>query len=392
MATRTTLEFLKTEAGAGLLLALAAALAIVWANSPFAAQYFALIHHPVTIQIGDFHQTMSVLQWIKNGLMAIFFFVVGLEIKQEVLRGELSNPRRLALPILAALGGVLVPAGVYLAFNAGSDGAPGGWPIPTATDIGFALSALAVAAPRLPPSLRIFLLTLAIVDDLVAVGLIGALFSQDFDLRMLVGATAALAVLAAMSRWKRAPFLFYAAALALLWAFTLKSGINPSVAGVAGALTIPIDPRRPSDPSVLQQFMERLHPYVAFLILPLFAFAAAGFPLSDLSGDALSGPIPVGIAAGLALGKPVGVFGAAALAIGLKLARRPSDARWLELFGVSILCGVGFTMSLFIGGLAFGDAAAQSAVRLGVVGGSLISTAAGVAVLAWAQRRRKGED
>ncbi|MDP3658577.1 Na+/H+ antiporter NhaA [Phenylobacterium sp.] len=388
MSTRSTLEFLKTETGSGLILVAAAGLAIAAANSPASSAYFAFVDHQVTIQIGAFDETMSVLKWIKNGLMAIFFFVVGLEIKYEVLRGELSNPRRLALPVLAAVGGVVIPALLYWAINAGPGGHPNGWPIPTATDIAFALAALAIAGPRLPPSLRVFLLTLAIADDLAAVVLIGVLFSTHIDWRTLAGAGATLAVLAAMSQWRRAPYFFYVAAFLLLWAFTLKSGVNTSLAGVAAALTVPLEPRRPGGASALHELMTALHPYVAFLILPLFAFAAAGFSLADGPPGAAFQPLPVGIAVGLFIGKAVGVFGAAALAIGLGLARRPTGARWTDLLGVSILCGVGFTMSLFIAGLAFADPLAQAQSRLGVVAGSLASALVGMAVLAWSQSRR----
>jgi NhaA family Na+:H+ antiporter len=393
MSTRATLAFLKTETGSGLILVLAAAAAIAMANSPLAEGYFAFVHRELTIQVGGFHETLSVLTWVKSGLMAIFFFVVGLEIKYEIFRGELSNPRRLALPILAALGGIVVPALVYLAFNQGPGGAPQGWPAPTATDIAFALAALAVAAPRLPPSLRVFLLTLAIVDDLAAVAMIGILFTREVHPWMLAGAGASLALLALMSRWKTAPYAFYAAALVMLWAFTLKSGLNTSLAAVAAAFTMPIDPRRAGEKGVLHQFMEGLHPYVAFLILPLFAFTAAGFSITGLGSGAVFGPVPVGLALGLFLGKQVGVFGATALAIGLKLARRPTGAKWLEIYGVSVLCGIGFTMSLYIGALTFdpNDSLAQSQVRLGVASGTLLSALVGMAVLAWATRSRKDD-
>lgn len=393
MSTRSTLEFLKTETGSGLLLVLAGLAAIAMANSPWAGAYHAFIEAPITIRIGGFSETMSVLKWVKNGLMAIFFFVVGLEIKYEILKGELSNPRRLALPVLAAVGGVVGPALIYLAINTRAGGAPQGWPTPTATDIAFALAALAVAGPRLPPALRIFLLTLAIVDDLVAVAFIGLLFTADIHWGMAAGAVAVLGVLALMSRWKTAPYVFYAVALLLLWGFASKSGINTSIAAVAAAFTIPIGPRRPGETGVLHRVMESLHPYVAFAILPLFAFTAAGFSVTGPEA-ALVTPMTVGLALGLFLGKQLGVFGAALLAIGLKLARRPTGARWLELYGVSLLCGIGFTMSLFIGGLAFdpADAAAQSQVRIGVAAGSILSTLAGMAVLAWAQARRRAEE
>ena len=390
MARRLTLDFLKTETASGVILTTAALLAVALANSPWADHYFAFIKHEITIQIGAFHEAKPVYRWIKEGLMAIFFFVVGLEIKHEILRGELSNPRRLALPVLAALGGMIAPAGVYLMLNLGQGGAPQGWPTPTATDIAFALAALAVAGPRLPSSLRIFLLTLAIADDLGAVALIAILFTSDVNMYALGGAAASIALMALMSKWKSAPYLFYAACFALAWAFCLKSGVNTSLAGVAAAMTVPIDPRKPGHEGPLKHFMESLHPYVAYLILPLFAFAAAGFSFQGLSLSTLANPVPLGIAMGLFVGKQIGVFGFSAAVIGLKLARRPTGAKWLELYGVSLLCGVGFTMSLFIGGLAFdpNDTLAQTEVRMGVIAGSVLSALVGMGVLAYAQRQR----
>jgi NhaA family Na+:H+ antiporter len=393
MAKRITLDFLKTESASGMILAVAALVAIALANSPWSGGYFRFIEASIPLQVGAFKETHSVLDWIKEGLMAIFFFVVGLEIKYEIVKGELANPRRLALPVLAAVGGMVGPALFYLMFNTGPQGAPSGWPTPVATDIAFALAALAVAAPRLPPTLRIFLLTLAIVDDLGAVLLIGVMFTGHVHLEAVGGALVSLALMALLGRWRQAPYLFYAIGFLLVWAFTLKSGISPSVAGVAAAATIPLGARKPGRPGVLEDFMEGLHPYVAFLILPLFAFAAAGFSVRDLGLGDLFGPVALGVAAGLVLGKPLGVFGATSLVIGLKLARRPTGAKWVELFGLSLLCGIGFTMSLFIGQLAFpgNDASHQAQVRLGVIAGSLISTLAGVAVLAWAQSRRTPE-
>jgi len=389
MARRITLDFLKTESASGLILAAAAAVAIVMANSPWARLYFGFISAPFTIQVGAFHETRTALDWVKQGLMAIFFFVVGLEIKYEILRGELANPRRLALPLLAALGGMAAPALIYLAVNGGAGGAPSGWPTPIATDIAFALAALAIAGPRLPPTLRVFLLTLAIVDDLGAVAVIGMVFSHGVKLAAAGGALVSLALMALVSRWRNAPYLFYALAFILVWAFTLKSGISTSVAGVAAAMTVPIEPRKPHRPGVLEDFMEGLHPYVAFLILPLFAFCAAGFSLRGVALSGLLGPVSLGVALGLFLGKALGVFGAAASLIGLKLGRRPTGATWVELFGVSLLCGVGFTMSLFVGALAFPDGPLAGQVRLGVLGGSLLSSAVGAAVLSWAQGRRR---
>lgn len=390
MAKRITLDFLKTESASGAILAAAAVAAIVMANSPADGLYFRFLSAPFTIQIGGFAETHPVLDWVKEGLMAIFFFVVGLEIKYEVLRGELANPRRLALPIFAALGGMVAPALVYLALNAGTGGAPHGWPTPVATDIAFAMAALAVAGPRLPSTLRVFLLTLAIVDDLGAVAIIGTVFTDHVRIAALTAALAALALMGLLTRWRGAPYLFYALGFLIVWGFTLKSGISTSVAGIAAAMTIPIGPRKPGRPGVLEDFMESLHPYVAYLILPLFAFCAAGFDFGRLTLGDLFGPISLGVALGLFVGKPLGVFGAIALLTGLKIARRPMGTKWIELFGLSLLTGIGFTMSLFIGELAFADGgAAQGQVRAGVIMGSLLSTLAGVGVLAWAQATRR---
>jgi len=393
MSRRSTLEFLKTETGSGLLLIAAALTAVLWANSPWAASYHGFIHQEVPVRIGPFDESMSLSGWVKSALMPIFFFVVGLEIKYEIVRGELSNPRRLALPILAATGGIVVPAAAYLAVNGlAAGGRMAGWPIPTATDIAFALAALAAAGPRLPPTLRVFLLTLAIADDLVAVALIALLYTAELRFPMLAAAAVTTAVLAAMGRWRSAPYSFWVVGGLLLWAFTLKSGVNTSIAGVVAAFCMPLEPKRPGGPGVLTETMEALHPYVAFLILPLFAFTAAGFTLGAETGKAL-GPISLGVAAGLFFGKQIGVFGATALAIGLKWARRPTGAKWIELYGVSALCGVGFTMSLFIGALAFpeADPAHQTQVRAGVVVGSLASILLGVTLLRISAARRAAE-
>jgi NhaA family Na+:H+ antiporter len=381
------LEFLKTETAAGLILGAAALAALILANSSWSDAYFGFIHAPFTVQIGGFHQTAEVLDWIKHGLMAIFFFVVGMEIKFEVLKGELANPRRLAMPLLAALGGMVLPALIYLAFNAGhAGGAPDGWAVPTATDIAFALAALATVSKRLPASLRIFLLTLAIADDLGAVGLIALLFSKDIHPGALTGAVVALLGMAALGRWRSAPFLFYALGFALAWAFALKSGVSTSVAAVLAAFTVPIGPRRRGQESVLRHFMDSLHPYVAFVILPLFAFAAAGFSFRGLSSGHLLAPITLGVLFGLFIGKQIGVFGAVFFAVVMGFGRKPTGATWLEIYGVSLLCGVGFTMSLFIAALAFPDAdiAAQNQVRLGVVLASMLSAGAGMLALSFA--------
>jgi len=394
MSTRSTLEFLRTETGSGLLLAIAAAVAIAWANSPWAADYAAFVGRPIPVRIGPFAETLTTAAWVKTALMPIFFLVMGLKIKQEVVRGELSNPRRLALPVLAALGGALAPAAIFLAVNAGEDGVAQAWPAAVPTDAAIALALVALAAPRLPPPLRVFLLTVAIVQDLISVALIALVFAGTLKPAMLGGAVATFLVLAAMSRWRAAPYAFWAAGFLLLWGFVLKSGLDPSLAGVLAAAVVPLQPKRPGGPGVLDQLLAALHPYVAFLILPLFILTAAGFSVRDLPADTPTAPVALGLGLALVLGKQAGVFGAAALAIGLKWARRPMGARWLDLYGVSVLCGVGFTLSLYIGELAFGpgDALSQAKVRIGVVAGSLASALWGLAALALSERHRPPED
>ena len=387
---RATLEFLQTEAGSGLVLGLAALAAVIAANSSLSWAYFSLIHAPFTVQIGAFRHTASVLDWVKEGLMSVFFFVVGLELKYEGLKGELANPRRLAVPITAAVAGMIVPALIYLAMNAGQPSVRGAWATPTATDIAFALAALAAASHRLPASLRVFLLTLAVVDDMGAVGLIGLLFSHDLRPWPLAGVGLTLASLAAIGRWRSAPFLAYAAGIVLVWAFSVQSGVATSLTAVLAAMTVPVESRNRARDGMLQQMMHSLHPYVAYAVLPLFAFVAVGFSFKGFSPGLLERPAFLGIFAGLFLGKQIGVFGAAFLTSALKLGRKPTGATWLEIYGVSLLCGVGFTMSLFIGSLAFpvGDAAGQIDVRLGVALASLLSGVLGMAVLAWAGSRR----
>jgi NhaA family Na+:H+ antiporter len=390
MARRITLDFLRTERGSGAILAAAAGVAILLANSPWADDYFGFIARPFTVQLGDWRETLSVLDWARQGLMAVFFFVLGLEIKYEVVRGELANPRRLALPVLAALGGVVGPALAYLALNTGPGASPQGWPAPIATDMAFALAALAAAGPRLPATLRTFVLTLAIADNLAAVALMGLTHTGRLHPAWGAATLAALALMAAVGLLRQAPYLVYALGLVVVWVLALHSGVSPAIALALAAVTIPLGPRKPGRPGVLEDFVDGLHPYVAYLILPFFAFAAAGFAFRGIGLSDLFGPVALGVAAGLALGKPLGVFGAASAVIALKLARRPTGMKWIELAGVSCLCGAGFTMSLFIGQLAFPQPGGpeQAQVRLGVIAGSLVAVLAGMALLAWAQARR----
>ena len=390
LALRLTLDFLKTEAGGGAALAVAALVGFILANSPWAHVYFNLIGADFTIQLGGFTETLTVQGWIKQGLMAVFFFVIGLEIKQEVLKGELSSPRKLALPVAAAAGGMLVPALVYLGINLRAGGAPHGWPIPTATDIAFALAALALVGRGLPQSLRIFLLAMAIADDLGAVALIGVLYTDQIHAWPLAGAGLTLIGLVALSEWKDAPFLLRVVGYLVLGAFTLKSGVNTSLAGAAGAMTVPIGPRRPGQEAVLKHFLRSLHPYVAYGVLPLFALTSAGVSLAGVSPGELLSPVPLGIALALLFGKQVGVLAAVLIAIRTGLARRPTGATWLELYGVATLCGVGFTLSLFLSALTFPGAGPQNtAATLGVVVGSLLSAGLGAGVMAVAAARRR---
>lgn len=384
-----TLAFLKTEAGSGALLAVAALAALIAANSPWASSYFGFINHPLTITVGGFDHTETVLEWTKEGLMTVFFFVVGLEIKHEALVGELSDRRRLALPLLAAAGGMLVPALVYLAVNTAAGGDARGWPVPVATDIAFALGALAVLGRGLPPSLRLFLLTLAIVDDLGAVVLIALLFSRNIEVLPLMGSLLTLAVLALVSRTRRPGPLVYGAGLILVWAFTFESGVSPALAGVATALTVPV--RRPAgeeSESPARDYMDALHPWVAYVVLPFFAFAAAGVPFQGLSASQLLAPLPVGIALGLIVGKTLGVFVAARLAVAARVGAKPKGSTWPQVLAVSAFSGVGFTMSLFLGSLSFGaeEHAAQTAMRIGVLAGTAGAVALG-ALLTVAFRR-----
>jgi len=389
---KITLEFLKTEAASGMLLGLAALTALIVANSPLAPGYFGWLKSEHILQVGPLILQLTISEWIKEGLMAVFFLVVGLEIKYEVLRGELSDPRKLATPVLAAIGGMVAPAGVYLVVSGLLNGPQGGWPIPLATDIAFALAVFAVAARGLPSSLRVFLLTLAIVDDLGAIALIAVLFSSGVDWLPLAWVAGLLVVGGWFARGRRIPAPFWVLGFGLIWYLTVLAGLSTSLTAVAFALIVPVARRTEDGQSPLQEAMHDLHPYVAWLVLPLFAFAKAGVSFTGLSIEQVFAPLVLALALGLFLGKQIGVFGAAWLAATLKIGRPPTGATWLELYGVSLLCGVGFTMSLFIGVLAFPgtiDSPEQVAVKLGVLGGSCLSAIFGAAVLAVATRRRR---
>jgi len=392
VARKLTLDFLKTEAGSGVVLGIAAVAALLVANSPLSGAYFGWLKSEHILQVGPLVLEMSVSDWIKEGLMAVFFLVVGLEIKYEILCGELSDPRKLATPVLAAAGGMIAPAAVYLAVSGLFAGPHGGWPIPLATDIAFALAVFAVAARNLPSSLRVFLLTLAIVDDLGAIALIALLFSTGVEWIPLAWTAGLLAAGALFASRRKVAAPFWVLGFGAVWYLTVLAGLSTSLTAVAFAMIVPVVNRTEDGQSPLQEAMHDLHPWVAFLVLPLFAFAKAGVSFAGLSLDQAFAPLVLGIALGLFVGKQIGVFGAAWLASALRIGSRPTDATWLEIYGVSLLCGVGFTMSLFVGILAFPgaiDSPEQVEVKLGVLAGSFLSAVAGAAVLATAARRRK---
>ena len=382
-------DFLRLESASGILLVIAAALAMLLSNSPLAGYYAAFLDTPMAIRIGGFEIFKPLLLWINDGLMAVFFFVVGLELKREVLEGELARPRQAMLPAIAALGGMVVPALIYAWLNRHDTVALNGWAIPSATDIAFALGVLLLLGKQVPTALKLFLMTLAILDDLGAIVIIAIFYTSELSLTSLLIAGSALAVLVLMNRRGVMNVAAYLLVGLVMWASVLKSGVHATLAGVALAMVIPMrDPKTPSQ-SPLRGLEHDLHPPVAYVILPLFAFANAGVSLQGVSIATLLEPVPLGIAAGLFVGKQLGVFGAAWLAIKLRIADLPNDTRWAQLYGVALLCGIGFTMSLFIGSLAFEHAGQEHAneVRLGILAGSLLSAVTGYALLRLIHRK-----
>jgi NhaA family Na+:H+ antiporter len=368
---------LNNEASGGLVLMGVAALALVVANSPLADAYFGLLKSYV---LG-----LSVLHWINDALMAVFFLLVGLEIKREMLDGQLSTWPRRALPGIAALGGMAVPAVIYLAFNIGPDGHPRGWAIPSATDIAFALGVLSLLGPRVPISLKVFLTALAILDDLGAVLIIAVFYTADLNLPALGGAIFILSMLRGLNAFGYTGLKPYLVLGVVLWFLVLLSGVHATLAGVALALTIPLraSPGKPEDTtSPLHRLEHGLQPWVAFLIVPVFGFANAGVSFAGMSLASLLDPVPLGVALGLFIGKQLGVFAFSWAVIRAGLADLPAHATWTQFYGVALLCGIGFTMSLFIGLLAFPSSAElQDATKLGVLLGSILSAGIGAALL-----------
>ncbi len=383
---------MSSEILAGICLAMAAVLGLVFENTgALKPLYDQLLETQATVAVGGAEISKPILLWINDGLMAVFFLFVALEIKKEIMAGALSDWRRAALPVYGAIGGMAAPALVFIGIVGIESAEARGWAIPAATDIAFALGILSMLGNRVPGSMKIFLLALAIVDDLAAIAIIAAFYTANLSLPALGIAGVALVALAAMNRAGVRWFGPYILVGLVLWVCVLKSGVHATLAGVALGFAIPMT-RDAEGRAPLITLKYALQPYVAFLVMPIFAFANAGVPLGGLSMEVMAAPLTLAIAAGLFVGKQIGVFGLAYGAIKLGLAERPAGANMIHIYGVSLLAGIGFTMSLFIGTLAFSDVASQNAVRLGVLSGSLLSGVAGVAVLLWAARRAPAEN
>ncbi|MEP3049877.1 MAG: Na+/H+ antiporter NhaA [Erythrobacter sp.] len=372
-------DFLKQESAGGIVLIVAAALALLAANSPLAGYYFAGLDTPVAVSVGSFAIDKALLLWINDGLMAVFFFLIGLEVKREVVEGQLSSWDKASLPLIAAIGGMAIPALIFLTVNSGSPENQAGWAIPAATDIAFALGVLSLLGPRVPVALKALLLAIAVIDDIGAIAIIALFYSGTLDTNMLIGAAITLAALIGFNRLRIGSSIPYVLLSIVLWVFVLKSGVHATLAGVAAAMTVPLLARDGSNP--LTRMEHILHPWVAFLIIPIFGFANAGVSLLGLSPSDLLSPLPLGIALGLLIGKQVGIFGFAFVAVKTGLAKLPENVGWRQIHGLSILAAIGFTMSLFIGNLAFAEASQIDAVKVGVLAGSLVAAVAGFLLL-----------
>ncbi|WP_166358800.1 Na+/H+ antiporter NhaA [Pseudomonas akapageensis] len=389
MPLRSTFtRFFQLEAASGLLLIAAAALALIINNSPLSFLYNGLLDTPVVTQVGALKIAKPLLLWINDGLMALFFLLIGLEVKRELVDGHLSKPAQVILPGAAAIGGMVVPALIYWALNKDNPPAVAGWAIPMATDIAFALGVLALLGKRVPTSLKLFLMTLAIIDDLGAIIVIAVFYSGELSSLSLMLAAACLVALVAMNRLgvvKLGPYMIIGL---ILWVCVLKSGVHATLAGVTLALCIPLRTRN-AEPSPLLNLEHALHPWVAFGILPLFAFANAGVSLAGVTLESFTHHVPMGIAIGLVVGKALGVFGLTWLAVKIGIAALPTGANWGQVLGVAILCGIGFTMSLFVGSLAFEPGVSPYAGmdRMGILTGSFIAAVLGYAITAMASRK-----
>ncbi len=384
--------FLKADSTGGILLIIATLLALLFANTPLSALYQGFLHVPMEIRIGALHLDKTLHHWINDGLMVIFFMMIGLEVKREILEGHLSSVSKVALPTIAAIGGMLFPALVYTWFNYGDATAMRGWAIPTATDIAFALGILSLLGNRVPVSLKVFLMALAIIDDLGAIVVIALFYTMDISTLSIIVASIALALLIAFNRLKvTKKSLFYTVGI-VLWVAVLESGVHATLAGVAFAFTIPLysKDRKGNTFSPLKELEHGLHGWITFFILPLFAFVNAGVDMRALSLTEMTGTVPIGIFLGLFLGKQLGVFGISWLAIKLKIAPMPQGSSWLMLYGVSILTGIGFTMSLFIDSLAFVDDRLYAYTdKLSILLATLFSAVIGYLILRYALSKSK---
>lgn len=381
--------FFKQDSAVGILLIVAAVLALIAANTPLAVYYDALLSTPVEITFGKFEIHKPLLLWINDGLMALFFFVVGLELKRELMDGHLSSPGQIALPAIAAVGGIVAPAAVYSVINWGNVEAMKGWAVPTATDIAFALGILTLLGKRVPVALKVFLVSLAIFDDIGAIVIIALFYTAELSDLALIVASACLVILYVMNRKhvsEEGPYLLVGM---VLWASVLKSGVHATLAGVTLAMFIPYTHKLNPKMSPCRQLEHSLHPAVSFQILPIFAFANAGVNLSGVGLDTLMGAVPLGITLGLFLGKPVGVFLFSWLAIKLGVAKLPEGSNWTMLLGVACITGIGFTMSLFIGSLAFESSVAEYVTgnRIGILLGTILSAVAGYLIVAWGLKK-----
>lgn len=389
MPLRSTFtRFFQFEAASGLLLIAAAALALIINNSPLSYLYNGLLDVPVVAQIGALKIAKPLLLWINDGLMALFFLLIGLEVKREVVDGHLSKPSQIVLPGAAAIGGMVVPALIYWFLNKDNPAAVAGWAIPMATDIAFALGVLALLGKRVPVSLKLFLMTLAIIDDLGAIIVIALFYSGTLSSLSLGLAAACLLVLIAMNRMGVVKLGPYMVVGLILWVCVLKSGVHATLAGVTLALCIPLRTKN-AEPSPLLSLEHALHPWVAYGILPLFAFANAGVSLAGVSLESFTHHVPMGIAVGLLVGKTLGVFGFAWVMIKAGMAALPAGANWGQVLGVAILCGIGFTMSLFVGSLAFVPGSSEYAGmdRMGILTGSILAALIGYGITALSSRK-----
>ena len=373
--------FFKLEAASGLILLFAAILALIISNGIFSEYYFSILEKYITLGTKDFGLKLSVLHWINDVLMAIFFFFVSLEIKREFLQGELSNPKQAMLPIIGAVGGMAIPALFYIVVNFSDSATLNGWAIPSATDIAFSLGVLSLLGKRVPISLKVFLTALAIIDDLGAIVIIAFFYSGNIEIKYLVLMVVALLVLVILNKYKIKSFIPFLIVGIFLWDFTHQSGIHATIAGVLLALTIPHNIKN-NKQSMLLKLEHGLSPYVAFGIMPVFAFANAGVSLEGLTFATLLNPVPLGIVLGLFFGKQIGVFFLSYISVKLKLADKPAGSTWPAFYAVSILTGIGFTMSLFVGNLAFANNLEyMDGVKIGVLTGSLLSTLFGYFLL-----------